>query len=155
MQSIRSRRFACHTLSCSLAMVVGCCVTRAAHADDARSLQGELASAETAIAVVAGEHAPRLTVLKARGATAWKNRADETLPEQVEVHGAAQSVVWRLDRSASHFESNQIQLVYFAAAPAGVAVARARQPRPARAHRIDSEPEQRAGVVAAAAELSF
>jgi hypothetical protein len=117
MQSLRSRRFACHTLSCSLAMVAGCCVTRAAHADDARSLQGELASAETAIAVVAGEHAPRLTVLKARGATAWKNRADETLPEQVEVHGSAQPVVWRLDRSASHFESSQIQLVYVTDSP--------------------------------------
>jgi Melibiase/Glycosyl hydrolase family 36 C-terminal domain len=117
MQSIRSRRFACHTFSCSLAMVVGCCVTRAAHADDARSLQGELASAETAIAVIAGEHAPRLTVLKARGATAWKNRADETLPEHVEVHGSAQPVVWRLDRSASHFESNQIQLVYVTDSP--------------------------------------
>jgi hypothetical protein len=98
-------------------MVAGCCVTRAAHADDARSLQGELASAETAIAVVAGEHAPRLTVLKARGATAWKNRADETLPEQVEVHGSAQPVVWRLDRSASHFESSQIQLVYVTDSP--------------------------------------
>src|ERR1019366_3096251 len=67
---------------------------------------------ETAIAVEAGEHSPRLTTLTARGATAWKNRADETLPEQVEVHGGAQPVVWRLDRSASHFESRQIQLVY-------------------------------------------
>jgi len=117
MQSIRTRRLACHALSYSLAIVTGCCVTRAAHADDSRSLQGELASAETAIAVVAGEHAPRLTVLKARGATAWKNRADETLPEHVEVHGSAQPVVWHLDRPASRFESNQIQLVYVTDSP--------------------------------------
>jgi hypothetical protein len=75
-------------------------------------VRGELASADTAIAVEAGEHAPRLTTLKAPGATAWKNRADETLPEQVAVHGAAQPLVWRLDRSASRFESNRIQMVY-------------------------------------------
>jgi hypothetical protein len=117
MQSIRTRRLACHTLSYWLAILAGCCVTRAVHADDSRSPQGELASAETAIAVVAGEHAPRLTVLRLRGATAWKNRADETLPEQVEVHGAAQPLVWRLDRPASRFESKQIQLVYVTDSP--------------------------------------
>jgi Melibiase len=92
-------------------------VTRAVHADDSRRQWGELASAETAIAAEAGEHAPRLTLLKARGATAWINQADETLPERLEVHGAAQPVVWRLDRSASHFESHEIQLVYLADSP--------------------------------------
>ena len=80
-------------------------------------MRGELASADTAIAVEAGEHAPRLTTLKAPGATAWKNRADETLPEQVAVHGVAQPSVWRLDRSASRFESNRIQLVYVTDSP--------------------------------------
>ena len=104
-------------LSFPFAIVAGCCVTRVVHADDSRRLWGELASAETAIAVEAGEHAPRLTQLKARGATAWTNQADETLPERLEVHGAAQPVVWRLDRSASHFESREIQLVYRAGSP--------------------------------------
>jgi len=99
------------------AIVVGCCVTRAVHADDSRRPRGELASADTVIAVEAGEHAPRLTLLKARGATAWTNQADETLPERLEVHGAAQPLVWRLDRSASHFESHEIQLVYLADSP--------------------------------------
>ena len=93
------------------------CWTCAAHADDSRSVRGELASADTAIAVEAGEHAPRLTTLKAPGATAWKNRTDETLPEQVEVQNSARPVVWRLDRSASRFEANQIQLVYVTDSP--------------------------------------
>jgi hypothetical protein len=112
MQSTRSRRFAYHILSCAVAVVCGM-----AHASDARILQGELASAETAIAVAAGEHAPRLTALMARGAMVWKNRAEETLPERVEVHGSAQPVVWRLDRPASHFESKRIQLVYVTDTP--------------------------------------
>ena len=80
-------------------------------------LEGEIATAETAIAVNAGEHAPRLLTLSHRGVPAWKNVRDEALPEQVEVHGAAQPVLWRLDRSASRFESNDIQIVYVADSP--------------------------------------
>ncbi len=90
---------------------------RAVHADDSRSLRGDLASADTAIAVDAGEHAPRLATLKARGTPAWNNRADETLPEQVEIHGAAQPLVWRLDRAASRFATTQIELVYVSDSP--------------------------------------
>jgi len=115
MQSTRSRRIACHTLSCSLA--IGYSMTHAASAADSQSLQGELASAETVIAVEGADHAPRLTTLTLRGATAWKNRVYETLPEQIEVHGSAQPVVWRLDRAASRFESKLIQLVYLADSP--------------------------------------
>jgi hypothetical protein len=114
MQSTRSRRLACHILSCSVAIGVAC---GAAHAGDSRRVLGELASADTAIAVEAGEHAPRLTTLKARGATLWSNRAEESLPEHVEIHGSAQPLVWRLDRSASHFESKKIELVYFTDSP--------------------------------------
>jgi hypothetical protein len=115
----RRPRSMCRSWSFSLALVAGCCVTRAAHADDARRPWRELASADTAIAVEAGEHAPRLTTLEARGAAsrAWTNHADETLPERLEVRGATQSVVWRLDRSASRFDSHEIQLVYLADSP--------------------------------------
>jgi hypothetical protein len=116
MQSHRSRRLACHTFGYSLAIFAGCW-TGAAHSDDSQSVRGQLASADSAIAVEAGEHAPRLTTLEPRGATAWKNRADEILPEQVEVNGAPQPLVWRLDRPASRFESNQIQLVYVTDSP--------------------------------------
>src|SRR5271168_1983506 len=83
-QSTRSRRFACRTLSCSLAILAGCGVPHAAHAESSRTLRGALASAETAIGVEAGEHAPRLTTLSLRGTTAWKNRAEEILPADVE-----------------------------------------------------------------------
>jgi hypothetical protein len=118
MQSTRSRRIAFRTFSCSLAILAGCGVTRAAHAVDSQTLRAELASAETAIAVEAGEHAPRLTTLKLGGATGtWTNRADEALPERLDAHGAAQPLVWRLDRSASHFDSQEIELVYLADSP--------------------------------------
>jgi Melibiase/Glycosyl hydrolase family 36 C-terminal domain len=104
-------------LSYSLAILAGCCLMHAAHAESSRTLRGVLTSAETAIAVEAGEHAPRLTTLSLRGTTAWKNRAEEILPEDVEVHGKTQHLRWRLDRSASRFESRQIRLVYLAESP--------------------------------------
>jgi Melibiase/Glycosyl hydrolase family 36 C-terminal domain len=91
--------------------------THAVRADDLRSIRGELASAETAIAVEAGEHAPRLTTLSLRGGTIWKNRVEETLPGYLEIHGSTQPVAWRLDRSASRVESKQIQLVYLSDSP--------------------------------------
>jgi len=112
-----------HILCCSLAIVVGCGATRAPHAQDSPGLRGELSSAETSIAVEVGELAPRLTALRLRGAnalrgaSAWINRADETLPEHVEIRGVTQPVVWRLDRAASHFDSKLIQLVYLADSP--------------------------------------
>jgi hypothetical protein len=105
------------------AFVAGCALACAAHAalaahgDDSHSLRAELASAETAIAVEAGEHAPHLTTLTLRGATAWKNRAIETLPQQVEVRGLTQPVEWRLDAAASRFDPQLIQLVYLADSP--------------------------------------
>ncbi len=76
-----------------------------------------IATAETAIVVEAGEHAPRLVTLALRGAPAWRNARDETLPEQVEMHGAAQRVTWRLDPSASRFEAKDIRIVYVADSP--------------------------------------
>ena len=100
---------------------------RSAHADPAR-LQGRIVSAETAIVVEAGEHAPRLVSLTLQGATAWKNARDETLPEQVEIHEATQRVPWRLDRAASRFESKDVQIVYVADSPRLKAVWRWRAP---------------------------
>ena len=90
---------------------------RVAHAYDSRSAGGELASADTAIAVEAGEQAPRLATLRLRGAMAWKNRAAEAPPDHIEVRGAAQPLVWRLDRAASRFDSKQIELVYATESP--------------------------------------
>jgi Melibiase/Glycosyl hydrolase family 36 C-terminal domain len=84
---------------------------------DTEQRQGEIATAETAIVVEAGEHAPRLLSLRLRGAVAWKNTRDDALPDHLEIHGAALPVLWRLDRSASRFESKDIQIVYVADSP--------------------------------------
>src|SRR5580704_8688350 len=108
---IAESRFALWT-----ALLVGCAATRLAHADAAK-LQGEIATAETVIVVAAGEHAPRLVTLTLRGAPAWKNARDETLPAQVRIHGSALAVNWRVDRGASRFESKDIQIVYVADSP--------------------------------------
>ncbi len=95
-------------------------------AGETSSLHGELASAETSVAVSADEHAPRLRTLKlaaraGRGpqnrAMQWLNRAQETLPDHIEVDGSAQPVLWRLDRTASRFELKQIDAVYVADSP--------------------------------------
>jgi hypothetical protein len=87
------------------------------YAGDSPGIQATLASEETAIAVEAGEHAPRLASLRLRGNTAWINRGDEALPDRVEVHGSTQPLAWRLDRSASRFGSQEIQAVYVAESP--------------------------------------
>jgi hypothetical protein len=89
---------------------------RLASADTAQ-LQGEIATAETAIVVEAGEHAPRLLNLRLHGAAAWKNTREDALPEQAEIRGAALPLIWRLDRSASRFASKDIQIVYVADSP--------------------------------------
>jgi hypothetical protein len=112
-----SCRLACRVLCCTLALT-GAGETLAAPArNDSRGLQGRLASTETAITIDSGEHAPRLTTLRLRGADALINRADETLPEHVEIRGATRPVLWRLDRAASRFGSTSLQLVYLADSP--------------------------------------
>ena len=116
MQSARSRRLACHILGCS-AIIVGFCMMPVAHGYDSRGAGAELASADTAIAVEAGEQAPRLATLRLRGAMVWKNRTGEALPDHIEIRGAAQPLVWRLDRAASRFDSKQIDLVYATESP--------------------------------------
>jgi hypothetical protein len=93
------------TLSCALAFIAGC---GAAHA---------WVGAQTAIAVDAGEHVPRMTALRLHGAVVWQNRADETLPDQVEVGGESKSVVWHLDRRASRVAASHIRLVYVTESP--------------------------------------
>jgi hypothetical protein len=100
----------------SAAFIVGCGVMPLAHADVVK-LRGEIATADTAISVEAGEHAPRLLALSFRGAVPWKNTREETLPEHVEIHAASLPVIWRLDRAASRFESKRIQIVYVADSP--------------------------------------
>jgi Melibiase len=122
MQSFVGPRFARHTMSWVLAIGVGAGATSTARAENSPALRGELRSAETAITIEAGEHAPRLTTLTLRGAASWQNRAEEPLPDRVEVHGTTQPLAWRLDRAASRFERREIQLVYLADSPRLTAV---------------------------------
>lgn len=89
----------------------------AAHADEAPRYGGAVASAETVVVVEAGPQAPRLTTLRLRGTAAWKNTSDDALPDHVDVRGAAQPLVWRWDRRASHFDSREIRLVYVTESP--------------------------------------
>ena len=99
-----------------MAALIGCGAVRWASAVAAQP-EGEITTAETAIVVAAGEHAPRLLRLKLRGAAAWENTREDALPERVEIQGAALPVLWRLDRAASRFESKNIQIVYVADSP--------------------------------------
>ena len=96
MSGATTLQFACRLLSCCALTVLGGCASFEARAGESSDVTGMLASAETSVAVVAGEYGPRLSTLSLRGATTWTNRADETLPAQVEVRGSAQPVTWRL-----------------------------------------------------------
>jgi hypothetical protein len=139
-------------------LVAVCGVTQSAAMADPRAWSGQLADAETLIAVDAGEHAPRLRSLRLGGSRLWNNRDEETLPGEVFIHGSSQPVAWRLDRSASRFEPKEIELTYIADSPhllAQVAVARARCARPARAQHLHSEFERRGGEPATAAQLAL
>jgi hypothetical protein len=82
-------------------------------------LHAVLATAESEIAVEAGEHAPYVTALTLRGTSGetWRNRQAEALPGQVEIDGVTQAVAWHLDRRASRTERDRIQLVYESAVP--------------------------------------
>ena len=117
MPSAPTRWFVRCLRSCWSATVLVCCVTGASRAGDSRGVPAGLASAETAIAVVAGEHGPRLSTLSLRGSASWTNRIEETLPAQIEVGGMAQPLAWHLDRRASRVDRKQIQFVYTADSP--------------------------------------
>jgi hypothetical protein len=75
-------------------------------------LRGQLRTADTRIEVEAGEHAPRLV-----GVGMWSNRAEEALPVEAEVAGAAHALTWRLDRGATHFDARVVRMVYRTDAP--------------------------------------
>jgi hypothetical protein len=100
----------------ALAALIGCGALRWASADSAQP-EGEIATAETAIVVEAGEHAPRLLSLKLHGAAAWKNTGEDALPAHAEIQGAAVALLWHLDRSASRFAGKDIQIAYVAESP--------------------------------------
>ena len=87
-----------------------------AYGEAARNASSGLSTADTAILVQAGEHAPQLTALKV-GKNIWKNRVSESLPDQVEVGGTGRPVTWQLDRSVSRAGREEIELVYTSQSP--------------------------------------
>src|SRR5258708_19719645 len=112
MRSTRSRRLACHTLVYSSAILVGLCMMRVAHAYDSRTAGGELSTADTVIAVEAGEQAPRLTTLGLRGAMVWKNRAVESQPDHIQVRVAPPPFTCPLPPPSHPPHPNQIHPTY-------------------------------------------
>lgn len=80
-------------------------------------LEGRLGNQDMMIAVEAGTTAPRLRSLALRGRSAWTNGAVETLPAQMLVRGTMRAIVWHLDRKATHFGDDAIDLVYLADSP--------------------------------------
>jgi hypothetical protein len=83
----------------------------------AAQLPARLQSADTALALEAGDHAPRLIGLTVPGGWVWKNRTAESLPGRVEIHGAIRDLIWQLNRSASHVTSHEVEFVYQSETP--------------------------------------
>src|SRR5579872_2877748 len=67
------------------------------HAHESRFTTAQLATADTAISVEAGDAAPRLTRLTRRDAISWENRASESPPDHIETEGRSVPLTWRLD----------------------------------------------------------
>jgi len=99
-------------VTAAAALFAPCAEVSATGSVAADTMQGRLASADTAIVVEAGPEAPRLRSLALRGATPWLNRAEESLPGQLVVDGSVRPVRWRLDSKAIRFEPREIVLVY-------------------------------------------
>ena len=78
----------------------------------------ELSTADTSIAVRAGDETPHLLSLRGSRIPALANRRQEALPAFLDANGAAHSLDWHLDRAASRADSREIVLVYRSVAPA-------------------------------------
>jgi len=87
------------------------------HASEAPQLRATLSSADTAISVEGGAHAPRLATLTLEGETLWRNEAEEPPPGHAEVQGVVRSLRWQLDRAASRTTRGEVRLVYVSASP--------------------------------------
>ena len=75
-----------HHFRASLSFLLTGALACVAYGEAARNASSGLSTADTAILVQAGEHAPLLTALKV-GKNIWKNSVSESLPDQMEVGG--------------------------------------------------------------------
>jgi hypothetical protein len=87
------------------------------HASEEPQLRATLSSADTAISLEGGAHAPRLATLTLEGETLWRNQAEEPPPGHAEVQGVARSLLWHLDRAASRTTRGEVRLVYVSVSP--------------------------------------
>lgn len=86
-------------------------------ADAAPAARATIANADTVLTVEAGTQSPRIVALTLRGANTWLNQADETLPDHLDIGGAKLPLGWHLQRSACHFGTRLLELVYVSDAP--------------------------------------
>lgn len=114
-ESVR-RRPSYPILCAAAALLVSTGTARSTAAAGVVRMRAALASADTAIVVEAGEHAPRLTELRLRGALTWRNRAAESLPRRLVATGTGRDagavLTWHFDRAASRASATEIRLVY-------------------------------------------
>jgi hypothetical protein len=87
------------------------------HAGVTPIVHAVIGTAETSITIEADTESPRVVALALRGAEIWLNQAAETLPDHVTVDAVDAPVHWHLERAASRFGSQEVQLLYAADSP--------------------------------------
>jgi len=99
-------------------LVFGLTSMVAAAAQHTNPATAMLSTSDTTLAVDAGGRAPRLAAFGGRNGWLLKSQSAQTLPDHAEVGGAVRALRWRLERAASHSDSQEITLVYLSDAPA-------------------------------------
>jgi len=101
-----------------LAAAIASCFSLAAPAGAGPPAVLGLSTADTSIALRAGDETPRLLSLRGSGSLTLANRRQEALPAFLDTSGVARPLHWHLDRAASRADSREIALVYRSVAPA-------------------------------------
>ena len=74
-------------------------------------------TADTTLALEAGNSAPRMLSLRHASGAVWTNRSPEQLIPFVELKGRQVQTAWQLDSAATHADSNRVSLIYQNASP--------------------------------------
>ena len=76
-----------------------------------------LATSDVRLQFHAGANAPNLIRLSAKARSTLRNRCAETLPSSVKANGATLNLTWKLSRTLSHADANQVVYVYESTPP--------------------------------------
>ncbi len=98
-------------------MAVCAALCLGAYGQQARPASVMLKTSDVRLEICAGIHAPKLISLSGGSRSAWHNNAEEILPSNVEVNGAAVSVAWRVMAESGSADSHQVVFVYESAVP--------------------------------------